>query len=390
MNDKAENTGTPAAAEPPANAPAEGAAGQAGDKPDATPEARAQQGRASRGGSGPALALSGLALLVALGLGGAGYYLWDSFSRLHAAQESALSAMQAQVARLAQQSTELAAALQQSVEQARAERERLSATLDSLAAGQQAIEAALAEARTTSTTDPTEWVLAEVRYLLYLANQRLQLARDVPAALAALAAADGRLRQLADPSLLPIRQQIAGEREALRAAPVPDVEGIDASLASLIARVDGLPVAGVQPPAGPEGAATRADGPGDEGLGATGERIWRELQRLVVVRRQDGGAVPLLAPEEAYFLHRNLELQLEAARLGLLRGSSGLYRRSLEQARDWLGRHFNQQDAGVQAMSAEIDRLIGVQVAPSLPDISGSLALVRKRLALGEADGGGS
>ena len=47
---------------------------------------------------------------------------------------------------------------------------------------------------------------------------------------------------------------------------------------------------------------------------------------VVSVRRADEAMQPLIAPEAQYFLRANLALQLQAARLALLRGEESIFR----------------------------------------------------------------
>jgi uroporphyrin-III C-methyltransferase len=87
------------------------------------------------------------------------------------------------------------------------------------------------------------WRIAEVEYLLRLANRESQLAGRPENALAALTAADERLEALADPGMTPVREAISRDRERLRAIDRPDITGMALTLGSLIERVDRLPIA---------------------------------------------------------------------------------------------------------------------------------------------------
>ncbi|RRQ21865.1 hypothetical protein D6C00_07845 [Thiohalobacter thiocyanaticus] len=94
-----------------------------------------------------------------------------------------------------------------------------------LADQQQSIEAmerAFGVLRAQVGRSQEAWVLAEAEYLLHVANQRLQLARDVDTALAALATADQRLQELANAAYLPVREQISRELGALRSVNEPE------------------------------------------------------------------------------------------------------------------------------------------------------------------------
>lgn len=239
--------------------------------------------------------------------------------------------------------------------------------------------------------DRNRWIVAEIEYLMRVAAHRLALAGDLAAAVAALQAADARLHDLADPAWLGVRERVADEIAALRAVPRVDVEGLALSLRSLAKRAETLPVLGARYRAGDPRAAAA----GDQGDGARGESwrealdvAWREVKQLVEVRRNDQPVEPMLAPELEYFLYQNLRLQLDAARLALLRGEAPLYAESLRSARDWAATYFDQEHASTQAMVAELDRLLDTDIAPPLPKLGEALRELRATPAYREARGG--
>ena len=69
--------------------------------------------------------------------------------------------------------------------------------------------------------------------------------------------------------------------------------------------------------------------------------------------------------------------QLQTARLALLRGEAANYRESLRTARNWVGTHFVTDSSAVESMIATIAELEKENISPGLPNISGSLRLLR-------------
>lgn len=239
--------------------------------------------------------------------------------------------------------------------------------------------------------DRNRWVVAEIEYLMRVAAHRLVLAGDVAAAVAALQTADARLHDLADPAWLGVRERVADEIAALRAVPRVDVEGLALSLRSLAKRSETLPVLGARYRAGDPRAAggeTSAAGARGDSWREALDIAWREVKQLVEVRRNDQPVEPMLAPELEYFLYQNLRLQLDAARLALLRGEAPLYLESLRSARDWAATYFDQEHASTQAMLAELDRLREIDIAPPLPDLGEALRELRATPAYREARDG--
>jgi len=259
-----------------------------------------------------------------------------------------------------------------------------------------------------------DWKAAEAEYLLLIANHRLRLARDRDTAVAALEAADERLRDTGDPGWIPIREAIASELAALRAVDLPDLPGLAGRIAGLIDQVGGLRLRGPAPaaphPAGnaeavpskpvpASGAETAPPTPvavsGAETSPAeephSMESLLRDglkgLQSVLEIRRHDRPVVAMLAPEQQYFVFQNLKLQLQAARLGALQADPALYRSSLQTAESWLGELFDPEDPAPRAMQGALGQLLAIDVRPQLPDVSTSLKHLREHLQAAPAAG---
>jgi uroporphyrin-3 C-methyltransferase len=233
-----------------------------------------------------------------------------------------------------------------------------------------ALDSRTARLAKRETEPPAEdWRLAEVDSLLRIANQQATLARSPQAALAALRQADSLLRSMSDPMLQRVRSQIADDMLALQSVPKPDVEGIALRLGSLARRVDALPLKGHR-----EGIA---NSPGSDepsgGLARLKDKVVEFFSSIFRVRPTEGPATPLLSPQESFFLRRNLELELQAARIAVLEGETPVYRASIASARRWTEAYFKADDAGVRAFIAALGELEGRQIDVEMPDISGSL-----------------
>jgi uroporphyrin-III C-methyltransferase len=217
-----------------------------------------------------------------------------------------------------------------------------------------------------------DWKRTEAEHLMQAANIALQLNHDPATALAALEAADERLSELGDPALTTTRGMLADEIAALRALEQPDVAGIALTLGSLAARVDLLPLADVE---ASNDDAVAAAGSGWQRAVA---KIGDALKGMVSIHKTGAGDEALLAPEERFFLHRNLELELESARLAALRGDAANYAQSLASAQRWLQTRFAANDAGVRSALDALAELANVKLVTSWPDISASLAELRR------------
>lgn len=225
--------------------------------------------------------------------------------------------------------------------------------------------------------------LASVEHLLALANDRIQIAGDVKGALTALQGADDRLERLADPQMFPVRAKLAEELTALKAVKVAEISTASLSLASLIQQVPDLPLA-IQAPREFEKSEARSETriELDAGWKRFLESIKEAGSSLFNVRRDDDDAkiLRLLSPEAETAVYDILTLKLEGARVSMLKGNTAAMHAQLLSASSWLRQQFRSNDTAVVAMSAELEQLGTMELSPALPDISGSLVTLRRKL----------
>ena len=219
-----------------------------------------------------------------------------------------------------------------------------------------------------------EWVLAEIEQALLIANQQLQLAGNVRAALIALETADARLARLDRPQLTALRRVISQDMDRLKAAPNVDVVGMALRLDNVMKAVDSLPLAMEERPLPADDEAVPANG----GFWAD---LWhetvQELRRLVRIQNAEKPEAPLLSPEQAFFLRENLKLRLLGARLALLARDETSFKADLDAASQWLQRYYDGGNKPVAAAMSTVKQLAQSEVSIELPDISTSLDAAR-------------
>lgn len=247
--------------------------------------------------------------------------------------------------------------------------------LDSMPARISNLERSMASLQGISTGARDALLLAEAEYYMQLANAQLQLAGNPELAALALGMADDRIVQLANPALTDVRRALSDELAALEIMDKPDIEGTTLTLASLARVIDTLPLRDAGTVSADPAAAL------DEELDGI-DRAWASVRRaasgLVRVTPPEETAAPLLTPEAEYFLRTNLTLQLQVARLALLRGEQTVFEQSLEDAEDWLRRYFDTESTQVLGTLATIAEIRGAVFTATPPDISGSLRLLRQ------------
>ncbi len=186
----------------------------------------------------------------------------------------------------------------------------LQAAAESMQGRLLATEAALAGMSAQELDAGGELDLAEVDYLLRLANERLKLFADPLAADQALAIADMHLAAMDNPMYLGVRKEIATARGELAAVNMPDYVGITSQLDAIQENTALLPFRGSAP-------VSRASEPELE----TGwwEKVKSVFSNLVTIRRSTVEENERISLEDKDYIRQRLWLQLEIAHLSLMR-----------------------------------------------------------------------
>lgn len=222
-----------------------------------------------------------------------------------------------------------------------------------------------------------DWLLAEVVYLLNLANQRLILVADVEGALTVLILAKERLQQLNNPSVLNVRKQLTADIERLRKVTRLDISEFAVQLSHFIAQAENLPLLQSQHQLTTSTVKTK---PKTVAKSLT-ETIWHEVKQLVVIRYNTGATTGLLTAEQSHFIVQNLRLQLESAKLALLRQDSKNLSATIEMAQHWLSRYYDQQDEAVEKLQTFLKQLKKLELNQKLPDVSVTLQSLQQLIA---------
>jgi uroporphyrin-3 C-methyltransferase len=222
-----------------------------------------------------------------------------------------------------------------------------------------------------------ELLRAEAEYYLAVANSELELTRDFESAVTALELADGRLAELGDPELARVREAIAGELLALRSLRLPDIEGIVFSVGRLAARAVDLPLRADLPLSSSAEPAPALDA--EPGLGRLWLAVKGALLDIVSIERRDDPVPRALSAAERSLARRQLEIELELARIAALRADQQAFTSGLETAIAILRRDFDVASADVEGALALLGELRSFEIDPERPDISRSLNLLREQ-----------
>jgi uroporphyrin-3 C-methyltransferase len=222
-------------------------------------------------------------------------------------------------------------------------------------------EARLASLSAREMDSNAEINLAEVDYILRLAQERLQLFGDTRTADHALQIADQHIAAFDNPMYIGVRQEINSARAQLAQVKVPDFVVLSQDL-------DGIQTGLRTVPFRTEKSITQ-DSPVEPGDGWWA-RVKNALSGLVTVRRniETEDAVPVLADQE--LIRQRAWLEVEMARLAAMRRDHDNYVLALGRASDTLQKWFDPGAEQTRKLLQSLGNANQLLVDPQVPDIS--------------------
>jgi uroporphyrin-III C-methyltransferase len=250
------------------------------------------------------------------------------------------------------------------------------ALLEAHNAESQSQRAALESLYNELASSRDETALAEVEQSLLIANQQLQLSANVKAALIAMQTADARLQRMNRPALNSLRKSIALEMETLRALPNVDMTEVSAQLDLLAISVDELPLWSTPQTAPP--LKISPDAPKEQSSWqALLTEVWQELRQLIRIQNTAQTQLPVLPPEQEFFLHENLKLRLLLARMDLQARDETAFKSEVNAMQQWVQDYFVNDDERTQQVSSSLKKLASTRITIEIPDLNASLTQVR-------------
>ncbi|MCF7455847.1 uroporphyrinogen-III C-methyltransferase [Vibrio sp. A1-1] len=231
---------------------------------------------------------------------------------------------------------------------------------------------------------PNDWLLAEADYLVKLAGRKLFLEHDVESATQLMESADQRIAALNDPSLVKLRKAMANDITKLRTIPLIDRDGLVLRLTALQQQVDKLPLANALLPEAEVVENTEVS----EDIANWQDNLMTSLkdfsENFITFRTRDGNVIPLLSPEQHFYLKENIKAKLETAIKAVYQEQGEIYTTSLKTADKWALAFFNQDDNSVKEFNKTVNQLsqqnIQVEYPTKLQSQSQLSDVIRERL----------
>jgi uroporphyrin-III C-methyltransferase len=219
----------------------------------------------------------------------------------------------------------------------------------------------------TQAGDVNQWHLAQAEYLTRMANDQLQYTHNHKMALQLLQQADEILQSSQDANVMNIRKSLDTDIVNLQSASEVDVTSIYTRINALHESIDKLPL-----PSQPLSQTTTTTPDKSTTLW---QSILNGLNKIVIVRKMDSSALPLVLPDEKIFLYQNLHAQLQNATWGLLHDNPAIYTASLEQAIAWIKQYFVADAPETQNVLQQLTELKQVNLQPANITLTNTLQL---------------
>ena len=312
-----------------------------------------------------------LALIAALGIGG--FKGWQLFQQIKQQSSNQIVELKNELA-----SRPTQADLDKSVRSMHQNVQQTSHKIAQLEQGLQSLTAATEKLYELYGRDENGWKLAEVEYLMSVAQHKLVLENDFAGAAKTLNAASNRIADLADPGLLPVRVRINEEIARLKTRERPDLVGMTLTLARLTRQVSSLkPGYQTQPETEP---STQPETPGEQAdpKRPLQQKVMDFVKSLVTIKTDQPRAKPASAQADIIDVGQQLEDNLKLTRWALLDRDAFQYSRLMQQNVKMFKQYYDLNNAANAEFYDELLKLQKASIKPQLPDISGSLKLLKE------------
>ena len=330
--------------------------------------------------------LSLLAILIALGMGGAGYYFGqqqvDEFQQKLTALEAQINnktVVSAPAQDVKFDTTQLAQlesankAMQDKIAQVE---ELINAKSHELVGLQSQINKVSAQA---NAQQPTDWLFSEADFLLNNALRKLVLDNDVDTAVSLLKLADETLAKVNNSQSAAIRSAINQDLKQLLSVAGVDQNAVMQKLSQLANTVDELPVLDVN--FGDDQNATKLSDSLSDWAENAEKSATSFLNHFIRISPKHGAdRKELLAPNQDIYLRENIRLRLQLAIMAVPRQQNELYKQSLEAVASWIRSYFDTNAEVTQSFLKSVDELSEVSIYVDVPSQLQSLSMLDKYL----------
>lgn len=327
-------------------------------------------------------ALSLLAILVALSIGGAGYY----FGQQQIAEiQQKLTALENQTgANLSSNNTnnnKRLTQLEQSLKTAQENIVQLEQLIVSKTGEITSLQTQMKQvSQLAIAQQPSDWLFSEADFLLNNALRKLVLDNDVDTAVSLLKLADETLVKVNNSQANEIRSAINQDLKQLLSLSSVDQNAIMQKLSQLANTVDELQALNVNFDETSKNNDKLSNNITDwqQNIEKSATSFLNHFIRISP--KQNSNKKELLAPNQDIYLRENIRLRLQLAIMAVPRQQNELYKQSLEAVASWVRSYFDTNAEVTQNFLKLVDGLTDTSIYVDVPEQLKSLTLLDKYL----------
>lgn len=217
-----------------------------------------------------------------------------------------------------------------------------------------------------------DWQFGAVRFLIQLANNRVQFVQDIQASYDLLAQAHQIIIASQNRNFDALDQALQQDMQMLSTITKGNTTPIFLHISQVTSMVASMPLLTI------DVIKKSTPTPVAAGMALTWQdklqKTWQELHSLVVIRKLSDPLVPLMTQQEGEYIRQYLFLQLGEAQWAAQRHQETIYHATLHQAMAWIQQYFVANNPITQQVMGELEKLQQQEVA--LPTVTLNKTLI--------------
>lgn len=219
-------------------------------------------------------------------------------------------------------------------------------------------------------TQHSGWKIAEIHYLVNLAQTRLNGMRDVKTAIALLTLAEQKIQKLNDPALNTLQESLIKDLAALKNVEPSNLEELWFQVSTIIEQSSKLPLRGIPAQAPAQAPIKSFKNSANKSWKQAFVDSMKEMTELVKVRHYSKPVDPVLTDAQQAIIKENLRLLLEQIRFSILTTETLIYQQAIHDVEKWIREYFDDNVTEVKNVLAALSTLKTSNLRPELPEIT--------------------
>lgn len=226
------------------------------------------------------------------------------------------------------------------------------------------------------------WKLDEMQSILVRVNQYYQLGGDQSRAIQGLELVRDMLSGIDDPRLAVVSEGVAQDMLRIQSDALPDMAEINSRLIALSALIPKLTLAGEAAKPAVVNEDTKADDSAEGSLLDASRSLLEDIGSMVKYTNRDAPLRPSLDSNERFILYELLQLKLQIAMAGLMRGDDAVYQAQLRSASENISAYFEPGDSVTESVQKELKALLAEHVSLEVDPLSAALSALNRVMIL--------